>query len=181
MLLVIIGEIMDANLSWDPLVARNKTHSNHTHTHIHTYKHTHKHTHTKEKGKGCIYQQGTGAYNEVKWQRTQLVFTPIPETVIENKTKALHLISLKWICFLSLLLSKCGCYSTLSFCLSFLFLSLFLSLSLEQFCLLLGPRANTMSLLLASPLSLNAQQTLNGISEAPFQSPGERTWLAEFR
>ena len=34
-MLLIIGEIMKVNLSWDSLFARNKTQSNNNHTHVH--------------------------------------------------------------------------------------------------------------------------------------------------
>ena len=92
-----IGEIMDANLSWDPSVANNKAHGNYIHTYMYT--------HTKENGTGCIYLQSPVANKERAENATNVY--KILETAMESKVKVLLSVYLKWI-GLSLLLSACG-------------------------------------------------------------------------
>ena len=96
-LLVITGELMDANLSWDPLVANNKAHGNYIHTYMYT--------HTKEDGTGCIYLQSPVANKERAENATNVY--KILETAMESKVKLLLSVYLKWI-GLSPLLSACG-------------------------------------------------------------------------
>lgn len=90
---------MDANLTWNPLVARRKS------TQI-TYTHN---IHTLKRKRDELYWWTK--YSGKDWNgRAENAITvhKILETVIESKIKVLLLGSLKWIGFSSLLLSACG-------------------------------------------------------------------------